>query len=131
MDRKALIRQYKETRRPIGVFRVRNTVNGKSLVGASTDVPSMLNRQRAQLQMSVHANRTLQNDWNVLGSEAFEFEVLDTLTPPERADWDPSEDLRVLEELWLERLSPFGDRGYNPDPKPQELFRRKQDSGLS
>jgi hypothetical protein len=119
MDRKALIRQYKETPRPVGVFRVRNTVNGKSLVGASTDVPSMLNRQRAQLRLGVHHNRALQADWNALGEEAFAFEVLDTLAPPEQPDWDPSDELRVLEALWLERLSPYGDRGYHPDPKPR------------
>ena len=32
MDPKARIREYKETPRPMGVYRVRNTVNGKSLV---------------------------------------------------------------------------------------------------
>lgn len=111
MDRKALARQYKKTRRPIGVFRVRNTVSGKSFIGVSTDLPSMLNRQRAQLGMGLHPNRALQADWNTLGAEAFDFEVLDTLKPPEQAEWDPSEDLLVLEKLWFERLAPFGDRG--------------------
>ena len=53
VDRKALIRQYKETRRPAGVFRVRNTANGKSLVGTSVDLPSMLNRQRAPSDVSI------------------------------------------------------------------------------
>ena len=24
---------------------------------------------------------------------------------------------RALEELWLDKLKPFGDRGYNPEPK--------------
>ena len=117
MDRKALIRQYKETRRPAGVFRVRNTANGKSLVGTSVDLPSMLNRQRAQLRMGVHDNRVLQKDWNTQGPDAFVFEVLDELKPPEAADWDPRDELRVLEKLWLEKLTPFGDHGYNPEPK--------------
>jgi len=59
-----------------------------------------------------HRNRELQKDWAELGSEAFEFEILDTLTPPEPPDYDPSGDLRVLEELWLDKLSLFGERGY-------------------
>jgi hypothetical protein len=35
MNRKELIRQYKETPRPMGVYRVRNAQSGRSLVGAS------------------------------------------------------------------------------------------------
>ena len=113
MDRKALIREYKENRRPMGVYRVRNTVNGKSLIGVSVDLPSILNRQRAQLRLRSHSNRALQADWDALGAEAFEFEVVDTLTPPDRADYDPTDDLKALEELWLEKLSPFDEHGYN------------------
>ena len=121
MDRKALIREYKESRRPMGVYRVYNTVKRKSFIGSSNDLPSMLNRQQAQLRMSVHPNRELQKDWNELGPDAFEFEVLDTLTAPEQGDHDPTQDLRALEELWLDKLSPFGDQGYNHEPKRPAL----------
>jgi len=117
MDKKALTREYKESRRPMGVYQIRNTANGKLLVGVSVDLPSILNRHRAELRMGGHRNRELQKDWAEFGPEAFEFEVLDTLTPPERPDYDPSGDLRALEELWLEQLSPFGERGYNATPK--------------
>jgi len=117
VDRKALSRGYKETPRQMGVFRVHNTAADKSFVGASNDLPSMLNRQRFQLTRGVHPNRALQDDWNRLGPEAFVFEILDTLSPSEQPDYDPSEDLRVLEELWLVKLSPFGERGYNVVPK--------------
>ena len=124
MDRKARIREYKETPRPMGVYRVRNTVNGKSLVGTSVDLPAIVNRQRVQLKMGSHSNRTLQKEWNDLGSEAFEFEILDTLEPPDRPDYDPTDDLRVLEEMWLEKLSPFDDRGYNVPPRAGQLNRK-------
>jgi hypothetical protein len=36
---------------------------------------------------------------------------------PDQADYDPSADLRTLEQMWLDKLSPFGNRGYNPEPK--------------
>jgi hypothetical protein len=117
MDRKALIRQYKESRRPMGVFRVRNTVNGKSLIDASTDLPAILNRQQFQLRQGLHPSRELQKDWNELGPEVFVFEVLDTLTVPDQPDYDPADDLQALKQLWLDRLSPFDDRGYNARPK--------------
>ena len=117
MDRKALIQQYKNTRRPIGVFRIRNKVDDRSFVVSSVDVPSAHNRHRAQLKGGVHANRSLQADWDRLGGDAFEFETLDLLSPGKEPDWDPTDDLRVLELLWLEKLSPFGPRGYNTEPK--------------
>ncbi len=101
----------------MGVYRVRNTTNGKSLVGSSNDLPAMLNRQQAQLKMGGHPNRALQDDWNALGPAAFAFEVLDMLKPREEAGYDPSDDLRVLEQMWIEKLSPFDDRGYNAKPK--------------
>ena len=114
---KALKREYKQARRPMGVYRVRNTVHNRSFVGSTIDLPAMLNRQRAQLSMGAHANRALQKDWAELGPEAFEFEVLDELTPPDRPDYDPTADLRVLEGLWLDRLSQCEERGYNKTPK--------------
>ncbi len=114
VDRKARIREYRETRRPMGIFRVHNKVEDRSLVGASTDLPAMLNRQRSQLRFGAHMNRALQGDWQRLGPDAFEFEVLDTLTPADPPDLRRDEqELAVLEQLWLERLSPFGERGYN------------------
>ena len=118
MDRKAIIREYKESRRPMGVFQVRNTVTDQVFIGASTDLPAMLNRQRAQLRLGAHANRRLQADWQTHGPEAFVFEVLDTLAAQDEPGHDPKDDLRVLEAMWLEKLAPFDDRGYNSRPKP-------------
>jgi hypothetical protein len=113
MDRKALTREYKERQHPIGVFRVMNTSNGKSLIGTSKNLTAILNRHRAQLSMKGHPNRELQSDWNELGEETFVFEILDTLEPPKEPGYDPTADLRELETLWLEKLQPFGYGGEN------------------
>ena len=112
MNRKELVRAYKEAARPMGVFRVHNTTHDRSFIGRSVDLPSMLNRMRAQLGFGGHPNRELQRDWNELGPGAFQFEVLDTLPVCDEAGYDPADDLRVLEALWLERLQPYGERGY-------------------
>jgi group I intron endonuclease len=117
MDRKVLLREYKESRRPMGIYRVLNRANGKVLVGSSVNVPAMLNRHQAQLKLGMHQNRALQADWQAFGPDAFEFEVLDILEPPDQPDYDPADDLRALEEMWLEKLSPFEERGYNARPK--------------
>ncbi len=115
MDRRDLIRKYKETPRPAGVYRVRNTVNGKSVVGSSPNLPGILNRQRFQLERGAHTNRDLQKDWNEFGSEKFIFETLDQLEPSSEANYDPSEDLRVLLQMWLEKLGAAGEPLYGND----------------
>jgi len=81
-DRKELIRAYKETTKPMGVVRIRNMVNGKSLVEATRNIHALLNRHRATLKFGVHTNKELAADWKTHGEQAFSFEVLDTLEPP-------------------------------------------------
>lgn len=118
-SRAELIRNYKETPRPMGVYRVRNLQSGRALVARSVNLPASLNRERAALRFNAHGNRELQQDWNALGADAFAFEVLDTLTPPEGVDlaeWDAAEELKVLEALWVERLQPAGTPVYAPSP---------------
>lgn len=117
MDRRDLIRKYKETPRPAGVYRVRNTVNGKSLVGSSLNLPGMLNRQRFELEHGSHPNQELQKDWNELGPDAFTFETLDRLEPSGEAGDDPSEDLRVLLQIWFEKLGETGEPLYAQSKK--------------
>lgn len=113
MDRRERIRRYKETPRPAGVYRVVHTPSGRTLLGASPDAPARLNRVRAQLRTRGHPNRTLQNDWNTDGPDAFAFEVLDLLPQEElRSDVDFSGELAALEELWLEKLELPDDRRY-------------------
>ena len=100
----------------MGVFRVRNSATGVSLIGTSTDVPAMLNRQRFQLQMGGHPNGALQRDFSAAaatGDSAFEFEVLDLLEPSDDSDVDPRDDLLELEMMWRERFSARGERLYN------------------
>jgi hypothetical protein len=120
MDRKALVREYKETPRPMGVYRIRNTVSGTSLVASSKNLTANINRDQFQLKGGLHTNASLQRDWDELGPEAFEFEILDQLEPPELGDYDPTDDLRELEVLWCEKLS-GEDLGYN---SPGELRSR-------
>lgn len=104
MDRKEIIRKYKETPRPAGVYRVLHRPSGRTLLGASVDAPAMLNRIRAQLKMNGRPNRRLQIDWQADGEGAFEFEVLDLLTAPNDPSKDISDDLQTLRELWQEKL---------------------------
>ena len=102
---------------------IRNTTNGRVLLVASRDIPAFLNRQQAQLRLGLHPNRELQTDWKALGEPAFAFEVVDTLTPRDDPAWDPADDLRALEQLWLEKLAPWAPAGYHPAPPPERAGR--------
>ena len=113
MDRKTLIREYKTTHRKMGVFQIKNRNTGKMLIGSSRDLPGILNRYRFTLKMGTCTNKTLQEEWKAFGPDAFEFNVLEELAPLDNADYDPENDLEILESLWHEKFSPYGDRGYN------------------
>ncbi len=118
MNRKELLRQYKETPRPMGVYRIHDTVTGRSVVAASVNLPGILNRHQAQLRFGAHPDKDLQRAWNEHGPDGFTFETLDTLPPPESPDHDPASDLAALEELWLEKLGLEPDRWHSMIPKP-------------
>ena len=117
MDKKVKIKEYKATPRPMGVFQIKNKLNGKVLIGSSNNLPAILNRFRAELKMGGCRNIELQDEWIEFGPETFEFEELEILKPLDDPSYNPAEDLRFLEELWTEKLKPYGDRGYNKSPK--------------
>jgi hypothetical protein len=117
-DRKAIKREYKESYRPAGVYQLRNTANGRIFVGSSPNLPAIFNRLRLQLDAGNYLMLPeLQRDWKAFGGDAFVFETLEELDPPDGPGWDPSEDLAALEKLYLEQLEPYGERGYNRPPR--------------
>lgn len=111
-------RAYKEAEVPMGIYAIRNRANGKVFVGHSLNLPAMFNRVRFEFAQRMHRIPALQADWEHFGEASFSFEVLDTLPPREEPGGPPPlEELKVLEEMWLERLKPYGDAGYNPPPR--------------
>jgi hypothetical protein len=120
MDKRAAKLDYKLSHRPMGVFQIRNTVNQKVLVDSSLNIPGKINRITFQLNAGSHPSKSLQSDWNELGKEAFEFETLEDMQPRSDANYDYAADLETLEDLWLEKLEPYGDRGYNERKKTSE-----------
>ena len=112
-NNKQLKQEFKENPRPSGIFLIRNTVSGKVLVGSGLDVAGIINRHRFDLEKGSHRNKKLQADWNELSGEKFDFEIVDEISRPEGPASNPRADLNLLEELWLEKLQPFDERGYN------------------
>lgn len=109
--RKQAIQEFKEKEMTAGVYQIRNTRNEKIFIHSSLNLQTM-NGQRFQLKMGSHLNRALQEDWNQYGEECFAFEVLELLDRPAER-YDPRDDLKKLAEKWMEKLQPFGERGYH------------------
>ena len=105
--------EYKLSHRPMGIFQIRNRTNAKVYVDSSLNIPGKINRHKFALNAGLHASKVLQNDWNALGPDAFEFETLEDVLPRSDTIYDYKADLETLEDLWLEKLEPYGESGYN------------------
>lgn len=108
MDRSEAKRVYKESTRPMGIYRIRNLNNGKSYIGYGLDLPAKLNRHMAELKFGSHRNPELLAEWKSFGESAFEFEVLDEIEPDKESKTDPLEELRLLNEMWINKLKNTG-----------------------
>ena len=117
IDKKELKKKYKETLPPMGIYQIRNILNGKIFVGNSKNLHGKSNSYKFQLNAGLHVNNELQTDYTKSGGENFVFEIIDKLEPKEDLTRDFTEDLNILEELWLEKLQPYGDKGYNKKKK--------------
>jgi hypothetical protein len=106
-------REYKERKKPAGVFQVKNIENGKVLLGSSLNLEGPLNSHKFMLKIGMHRNEALQKDWNTYGSDKFIFEILEVVKVKDDPNFNISDELTLLEQIWLEKLQPFGERGYN------------------
>lgn len=96
-----------------GVYQIRNLVNGKVFIGTAQNIPGILNSNRFQLNCGNHRSKSLQAEWKKFGAESFAFETLDELKFKEDMPSDIKDELAVLEKLWLDKLKPYGEKGYN------------------
>ena len=113
MNKKELKKQYKQNIQPMGVFQVKNLKNGKIFIDSGINLQGKINGCRFQLSLGSHMNRILQEDFNKDGINKFSFEIIDYLKPKEDIKMDYSDDLKALEEIWIEKLQPFDEKGYN------------------
>ncbi|WML32867.1 GIY-YIG nuclease family protein [Clostridium sp. OS1-26] len=112
--RKELLEEYKQIKTYMGVTKITNTVSGKIFIAAYPNLKNQWLTIQGKLVMSRHPNSQLQKDWKELGDEAFTYEVLEEKEADEVTDmrWE----LKQIEKPWLEKLQPYGERGYNKPP---------------
>ncbi|MDR1623258.1 MAG: GIY-YIG nuclease family protein [Synergistaceae bacterium] len=104
--RKELTSRYRERKITGGVYLLKNTQGGKSLLEATTDMRGSKNRFDFSQKTNSCANLKLQQDWEKYGAGAFTFEVLEEHVKSESQTMKEFEaDIAVLKELWFEKFS--------------------------
>ncbi|MCK1991744.1 GIY-YIG nuclease family protein [Peribacillus muralis] len=115
MDRKKELKQlFKETKVEAGIYQIKNQLNHKVFIASTRNLKTLKGKQ-FELSMGSSTNTELQEEWNQYGKEAFTFEVLEVLKPKETGYFDVKRELQKLEAAWLEKVKPYGDRGYNKE----------------
>lgn len=113
MNRREELKQmYKEIKTEAGVYRIHNVRDDKSFVESTLNL-NTINGKRFSLNMGSFINKSLQADWSKLGEDAFVIEVLEKLEIKPDPFFDAKGALAKLEAKWLDKLQPFGERGYN------------------
>ena len=114
MDRKKELKQryIEETTIEAGVYQIKNTKNQRIFIGSTKNLKT-LNGVKFSLETGTSYNKELQEEWNQFGKDAFTIEVLEILKKQDEPYFNEKEALAELENKWLEKLQPYGERGYN------------------
>ena len=115
--RKDLKEEYKQMKFKMGVFQIKNNINGKIFIGSSLDLKAIWYAQKLQLDMGMHQNSELQKDWKEFGSENFSYEILDEINQTEDKPIDYKKEIKTLEDMIIDDLQPFEENGYNKKSK--------------
>ena len=115
--RKELKEEYKQMKFKMGVFQIKNNINGKIFIGSSLDLKAIWYAQKLQLDMGMHQNSELQKDWKEFGSENFSYEILDEINQTEDKPIDYKKEIKTLEDMIIDDLQPFEVNEYNKKSK--------------
>lgn len=78
----------------IGVYGIKNQLNGKIYIGSSVNVKKRWRNHKYNLRKGQHHAPHLQNAWNLDGENAFEFILLEELTS--------SDFISEREQFWMD-----------------------------
>ena len=87
-----------------GIYKITNIKNGKFYLGSTKDFTRRQGDHFRDLKNGDHINKHLQNAFNLDGEENFKFEIIETCE---------ESNLIILEQHYLDTLTPFRENGYN------------------
>ncbi len=113
IDKQEIKRAYKEQKAQIGIYKIENKVTGKIFIGSSLNIQARFNRHKMSLSTGIEEIKELLNDYRKYGEENFIFSVVDLIKQDDKEIRDYKKELKELEQMYLEELKPYGDKGYN------------------
>ncbi len=87
-----------------GIYKIICTANKRIYIGSTVNLRQRKNEHWSDFKRNQHPNRHLQRAWNKYGEQAFIFEVLEQVL---------TISLTAREQYWLNKLKPFGHKGFN------------------
>ena len=104
MNKKELIKEYKNQKHPAGLFIVKNLQENKIFIGKSLNLPAKIRGITFELEMGSHAYSNLAQDFKRLGKEKFEISILDEIEVKDETEKELRSELETLEKMWVEKL---------------------------
>jgi hypothetical protein len=107
LERKELMAKYKEMKHDAGVYRIINNQTGKYLLGSDSNIKTIYNKFEFGKTTGSYdvLSRKLTNEFKQYGYDSFSIEILDLLDiKPEATSAEIKEELKLLEEMWREKL---------------------------
>lgn len=89
-----------------GIYRITCVPTGKFYIGSAINLQKRWREHRHYLKHGTHNNPKMQRAWNKYGEQSFVFETVELVLIPF---------LLEREQYWFDKLSPFGDKGFNID----------------
>ena len=105
-SQKQIKEEYKFKKSKMGVFQIRNTVNGKIYVGSSLNLDAIWNRNKMELNFGNHRNSILQSEWKQFGERNFTYEILAEVVQKDEDRIDYNKEVKTLEGMFIAELNP-------------------------
>jgi hypothetical protein len=105
-SQKQIKEEYKLKKFKMGVFQIRNTVNGKIHVGSSLNLDAIWNRNKMELNFGNHRNSILQSEWKQFGERNFMYEILAEVVQKDEDRIDYNKEVKTLEGMFIAELNP-------------------------
>ena len=113
INKKELIKEYKNQKHPAGIFAVKNKPDNKMFIGTSLNLPAKIRGITFELEMGKHAFSNLAEDYKRHGKDQFEITILDQIEVKDETEKELKSELETLEEMWVDKLKNEGIIFYN------------------
>jgi hypothetical protein len=111
--KKEIREEYKSMKFRVGIFQITNKKDNRIFLKTTNDIDRAFNSDLFQLKAGMHSNLQLQNDWNNLGQENFEFKIIDELKIKDtKTSTDINQELNNLLEIHQAELKSNGQHLY-------------------